>query len=159
MCTRVLWTGEINGKLYPICGRNMDWGANTAEKLWVFPAGLKRQSAVDYLDGDGKTQRLAWISKYGSIVLSMYDQAVADGMNTEGLAIHCNWLTESYYGERDPKNQGLIAIEWCHISSITLPPSQKLLNTSAIMKICKLSQPRSTWEISYRNGKSKITWR
>ncbi|WP_013335041.1 linear amide C-N hydrolase [Gloeothece verrucosa] len=100
MCTRVLWTGNIDGKFYPICGRNMDWGADMAEKLWVFPAGLQRQSAVE---GDG----IEWISKYGSIVTSVYNQAVADGMNTAGLAIHSNWLTESYYGERDPKKPGL----------------------------------------------------
>lgn len=100
MCTRILWTGKVGNALSSVCGRNMDWGTDMGEKLWVFPAGLKRKSDV-------KGKSVEWVSKYGSIAASVYDQATADGMNEKGLGIHANWLTESYYGERDESKPGL----------------------------------------------------
>lgn len=100
MCTRILWTGKVGDKSSSVCGRNMDWGLEMEEKLWVFPVGLKRKSDV-------KGKFIGWVSKYGSIAASVYDQATSDGMNEKGLAIHANWLTESYYGERDESKPGL----------------------------------------------------
>ena len=70
----------VGDKFSSVCGRNMDWGFDMEEKLWVFPAGLKRKSDV-------KGKFIGWTSKYGSIAASVYDQATSDGMNTEGLAI------------------------------------------------------------------------
>jgi len=108
MCTRVLWTntgkniGSDNSELYPICGRNMDWGDNMAEKLWVFPRGLKRSSSSK-VNG----QPVEWVSQYGSISVSAYDQSVSDGMNEKGLAVHALWLSESDYGLRDENKPGL----------------------------------------------------
>lgn len=86
----------------------MDWGADTAEKLWVFPAGLERRSPIE--------GGIEWTSKYGSLAISMYDKAIPDGINTAGLAIHGNWLSESYYGERDSSIPGLDcdrALQYC----------------------------------------------
>jgi choloylglycine hydrolase len=78
----------------------MDWGYEMEEKLWVFPAGLKRKSDV-------KGEPVEWVSKYGNIAATVYDQATSDGMNEKGLAVHANWLTESYYGERDESKPGI----------------------------------------------------
>lgn len=100
MCTRILWTGKVGDKISSICGRNMDWGDDMKEKLWVFPAGLKRKSDV-------KGKAVEWVSKYGSIATIVYDQATSDGMNEKGLAVHANWLAKSYYGERDESKPGL----------------------------------------------------
>lgn len=101
MCTRILWTGkDASGKFHSICGRNMDWGIDMKEKLWVFPAGLKRKSDV-------KGKPVEWVSKYGSIATIVYDQATSDGMNEKGLGIHANWLAESFYGVRDESKPGL----------------------------------------------------
>ncbi|KOR36858.1 choloylglycine hydrolase [Planktothricoides sp. SR001] len=101
MCTRILWTGkDKSGKFHSICGRNMDWGIDMGEKLWVFPAGLKRKSDV-------KGKPVEWVSKYGSIATIVYDQATSDGMNEKGLGVHANWLAKSFYGERDESKPGL----------------------------------------------------
>jgi len=144
MCTRILWTGKVGDKISSICGRNMDWGIDMKEKLWVFPAGLKRKSDV-------KGKPVEWVSKYGSIATIVYDQATSDGMNEKGLAVHANWLAKSFYGVRDESKPGLdgdslacrFANEPCNISSITLPPLRKLLNTSRIIKICSWLKARS----------------
>lgn len=102
MCTRIFWTGKVENVSYSISGRNMDWSQDMKEKIWVFPVGLQRKSAVT---GKG----VEWVSKYGSIIVSAYDQATSDGMNTEGLAIHSNWLNDGYYGERDQSKPGIDA--------------------------------------------------
>ncbi len=100
MCTRILWTGKVGDQSSSACGRNMDWGYEMEEKLWVFPPGLKRKSDV-------KGEPVEWVSKYGSIAATVHDQATSDGMNEKGLAVHANWLTESYYGERDERKPGI----------------------------------------------------
>jgi choloylglycine hydrolase len=100
MCTRILWTGKVGDKLSSICGRNMDWSIDMEEKLWIFPAGLKRKSDV-------KGKPVEWVSKYGSIATIVYDQATSDGMNEKGLGVHANWLADSFYGVRVESKPGL----------------------------------------------------
>lgn len=94
-CSRILY--ETGNGTY-ITGRGMDWSDPTAKTaLWVFPRGMERDGSI------GKNP-VKWTSKYGSVVASFYDAAVADGMNETGLVGNALYLAESDYG--DPAKTG-----------------------------------------------------
>lgn len=88
MCTRVLWP-DANGAV--IVGRNMDFHMDLLSNLWKMPRGISRT--------DGVNGKLAWKSKYGSVVATAFDLIATDGMNEEGFAGHILWLAESDYGK------------------------------------------------------------
>lgn len=88
MCTRVMWP-EAGGAV--LVGRNMDFHKDLMTNLWKQPRGVKRD--------DGVSGKLAWTSKFGSVVATAFDITSVDGMNEAGLAGHILWLAESTYGE------------------------------------------------------------
>ncbi len=59
----------------------MDWGEDMVSNMWSFPRGMAR-------DGASGTDTISWTSKYGSLAISVYELAVADGMNEAGLAMN-----------------------------------------------------------------------
>ena len=87
-CTRVLYVAK-DGTV--ITGRGMDWAEDMHSNLWVLPRGMKR-------DGMGGSDSLAWVSKYGSLIVSGYDVGTADGVNEKGLVANLLYLVESDYG-------------------------------------------------------------
>lgn len=101
-CSRILWTDSGQAVLV---GRTMDWRANTQSNLWIFPRGIARQ-------GFSQTNSLNWVSKYGSVIASVYDIATIDGMNEKGLSGHLLWLTEADYGKRNNKFPALSLSLW-----------------------------------------------
>jgi penicillin V acylase-like amidase (Ntn superfamily) len=88
-CTRAVYTGSNN---IVMTSRSMDWDENMHSAMWVFPRGAEREGLA------GK-QSPHWISKYGSVVVSVYDIASADGMNEKGLVMNLLYLAESNYGK------------------------------------------------------------
>jgi penicillin V acylase-like amidase (Ntn superfamily) len=90
-CTRVVYKGPNNTIL---TGRTMDFSIEIPANQWVFPRGLKRNGEV------GKNS-LEWVSKYGSIGVSTWDIAIADGMNEKGVVANMLWLVESKYPSFD----------------------------------------------------------
>jgi choloylglycine hydrolase len=68
----------------------MDFSIEIPANQWIFPRGIKRNGEV------GKNS-IEWVSKYGSIGVSTWDIAVADGMNEKGLVANLLWLVESNY--------------------------------------------------------------
>jgi choloylglycine hydrolase len=86
-CTRVVYKGP-NNKI--ITGRSMDFSIEIPANQWIFPRGVKRSGEV------GKNS-IEWVSKYGSIGISTWDIAIADGMNEKGLVANLLWLVESEY--------------------------------------------------------------
>ncbi len=86
-CTRVVYKGP-NNKI--ITGRTMDFSMEIPANQWIFPRGMKRNGEV------GKNS-IEWVSKYGSIGVSTWDIAIADGMNEKGLVANLLWLVESEY--------------------------------------------------------------
>ncbi|MEX1012102.1 MAG: linear amide C-N hydrolase [Waddliaceae bacterium] len=88
-CTRALYVGSDN---VVITGRSMDWTEDMNSDLWVFPRGIKR-------DGAAGPHSVSWTSKYGSLIVSGYNAASADGMNEKGLVANLLYLTESKYGQ------------------------------------------------------------
>ncbi len=99
-CTRVIHTFE-NGDV--VTGRSMDWYVRYQDALWKFPRGMKKSG----LTPENPAQ---WVSKYGSVVVTQTadgQTATTDGMNEKGLVANMLYLTETQYGKRNTKKQGL----------------------------------------------------
>jgi len=101
MCTRVLY-GTGNNTF--LTGRNMDWSdVHMQTDLWAFPRGMARDGGT----GDGAVQ---WTSRYGSVVVAMYDLATSDGLNEAGLAGNLLYLVESDFGDPTARNKPTISV-------------------------------------------------
>ena len=83
----------------------MDFVASTNSSVYIFPAGLKR-------NGSTGPSSLQWTSKYGSMVVTMYDIVSIDGMNSEGLTGSVLYLGQSDYGARNTSTPGLAIGFW-----------------------------------------------
>lgn len=72
----------------------------------MFPRGIERVGAV--------TQNPhKWISKYGSVALTAYDNATHQGVNEKGLSVHVLYLADVCdFGKRDPKREGIGVLQW-----------------------------------------------
>lgn len=101
-CSRVLWQAPNQDV---IVGRNMDWVEDTGSNMWLFPRGIVR-------DGMAEKNSLKWTSKYGSVIISMYDIGTSDGLNEKGLTANILFLTESDFGVRDESRPGLAVSLW-----------------------------------------------
>lgn len=97
-CTRVLLENKYGINI----GRNMDWaGAEYAKhKLLILPRGIERTGEVS-----GNSAK--WTSKYGSLVMTMYDLGVVGGINEKGLNVEALYLVASDYGIRNEKITGI----------------------------------------------------
>ena len=86
-CSRAVYFGEEG---QTVTGRTMDWFVSDMDtNLWVYPRGLARTSNTK--------QRFDWTSKYGSVVVTIYEGAAADGMNEKGLVANLLYLAEAKY--------------------------------------------------------------
>lgn len=101
-CTRCVYLGPDRGV---IVARSMDWMEDTRSNLYAFPRGMKREGAAG-------PKSLAWTSKYGSVVGTIYDVASVDGMNEEGLVANVLYLSESDYGKPDGSKPLLCISLW-----------------------------------------------
>lgn len=92
-CTRVVYLGP-EGRI--LTGRSMDWKLPMVSNLWVLPRGMVREGAAG-------VRSAKWTSQYGSLIVSGYDIATADGMNEAGLVANLLWEVEATYPEDDGK--------------------------------------------------------
>ena len=92
-CTRVLYSGS-EGTV--ITGRSMDWMKDNSPSIWVMPRGMERHGATG-------PNTIRWTSKYGSLVVSMYDIGTVDGINEKGLVANTLYLADSNYGKSQGK--------------------------------------------------------
>lgn len=165
-CSRVLWQAKNQDV---IVGRNMDWAEKTGTNMWLFPRGMSR-------DGLSGVNSLRWTSKYGSVIMSMYDVATSDGLNEKGLTANLLYLTESDFGKRDEKLPGLAVSLWAQyfldnfatvseaLTSMEKKPFQILnssMQTSAGVKqgtvhLALSDKTGDTAVIEYINGQPKI---
>ena len=101
MCTRILYetgTGAF------ITGRGMDWSdPNAPFQIFSFPCGLKRT-------GGPVDNAIAWQSKYGSVICSIYDAGSADGMNEQGLVANNLYLAEADFGDPAQTGKPLLSV-------------------------------------------------
>jgi choloylglycine hydrolase len=84
-CMRAFADGNV------IVGRSMDWMEDPGSEIWVFPRGMKRH-------GNAGPASIEWTSRFGSVGVSFYGVATADGMNEKGLVANLLYLAESDYG-------------------------------------------------------------
>lgn len=101
-CSRFTYTGLDN---LIVTGRSMDWVEDTKSDLWAFPAGIER-------NGRAGENSISWVSKYGSLVVSMYNVAAVDGINTKGLNASALYLSPTNYGVPQAKRQNLSLYMW-----------------------------------------------
>ena len=90
-CTRAVYLGPEDRIL---TGRSMDWKLPMVSNLWVLPRGMTR-------DGAAGPRSAEWTARYGSLVVTGYDIATADGMNEAGLVANLLWEVEAQYPEDD----------------------------------------------------------
>ncbi len=100
-CTRVLY--ETGTGTY-IVGRSMDWNdLQMATDFWTFPRGMQRDGGV----GPGS---INWTSKYGSVIVSVYDLATSDGINEAGMAGNLLYLAESDFGDAAARGKPTLSV-------------------------------------------------
>ena len=90
-CTRAVYLGP-EGRV--LTGRSMDWKLPMVSNLWALPRGMER-------DGAAGARSVEWTSVYGSLAVTGYDIATADGMNEAGLVVNLLWEVEATYPEDD----------------------------------------------------------
>lgn len=87
-CTRAMYTGPGD---VVVTGRSMDWWSTLDSNLWVLPKGTAQT-------GSAGPNSIKWTSKYGSVIVSAFEAAAADGMNEKGLTANLLYLTNAQYG-------------------------------------------------------------
>jgi choloylglycine hydrolase len=94
-CTRIFWN---NNGIAMLSDRTWDLYFDDTPQILTQPRGIKRNG----LAGNNSKE---WTSIYGSFVVSVFGQpeAVADGMNEKGLAVHCLYLHGTQYELRNSK--------------------------------------------------------
>lgn len=100
-CSRLLWHNSLGTYV----GRNEDWYTDCPTDLWVLPRGMNR-------DGAAGENSYKWKSKYGSLVVTMYENLSMSGVNEAGLSAHVLWLEGTKVAPRDPKLPGLSISIW-----------------------------------------------
>lgn len=101
-CTRAVYFGK-DGQT--VTGRSMDWLEDMQSNLYIFPRGMAR-------DGGLGDKSLKWISKYGSVITSVYEGGTADGMNEKGLVANLLYLAESEYTALDDTRPAIVISAW-----------------------------------------------
>lgn len=100
-CSRILWTNSLGTYV----ARGEDWFEDAPTSVWALPRGQERVGAV--ADNPYK-----WVSKYGSLVVTMYDHAPVSGMNEKGLGAHLLWLEDTKVAPRDTKISAISISQW-----------------------------------------------
>lgn len=91
-CSRAVYFGQEG---QTVTGRTMDWFVSDMDtNLWLYPRGLARTSNT--------ATPFNWTSTYGSVVVTIYEGAAADGMNEKGLVANLFYLAESKYPAASP---------------------------------------------------------
>lgn len=102
-CTRIF---HVNNQT-ALVARNMDWLEHIPAQFRIYPRGIEHSGKVIH------GQALKWISKYGSMVVTSYEDAiVSEGINEAGLSVHLLSLSESDYGQRQSNVPGVSLSMW-----------------------------------------------
>lgn len=101
-CTRALYQGP-NGRI--LTGRSMDWKLEWEGNLWILPRGIERNGAAG-------PRSLTWAAKYGSVVVTGYEVATADGLNEAGLMVNGLWMSDSVYPTDDGRTPQMSLAIW-----------------------------------------------
>ncbi|MGL5727975.1 MAG: linear amide C-N hydrolase, partial [Plesiomonas sp.] len=134
-CTRVFWN---DNQFAPIVGRTMDWPGSTEPSLVVFPRGMQRDGGMAGSEVVVAENPAKWISKYGSIVTTIYGIGTADGVNERGLGAHMQYLQAADFGPRDVVKPGVQATLWAQYildNAANVKEAIELLNSVQIVML------------------------
>lgn len=101
-CSRFTYTGP---DYTVVTGRSMDWVEQLETDLWAIPAGISKV-------GSKEPNSVKWTSKYGSLIISGYNMATVDGINSKGLVANLLYLATSDYGKQKPERQNISIFTW-----------------------------------------------
>ena len=102
-CTTVFANDKGSTK---VVARTMDLFTQDLPQLTISPRGISR-------DGGTGEKTLHWQSKYGSVTVNEFrTNAVSDGINEQGLAVHLLYLTDTIYPIPDPKKSTISNVMW-----------------------------------------------
>ena len=99
-CSRVFWND--NG-VAMVVGRTMDLYVDDHAAMELRPRGTVEGGFVGVTDQNP----LRWTSKYGSVGIKSFGQAVSDGMNEKGLDANLLYLSGTQYEKRDLSKPGV----------------------------------------------------
>lgn len=104
MCTRVFWSDNDVAK---VSARTMDWEISDDALLWALPRGMAR-------DGGAGSASLEWVSRYGSVAVSIWVIGTTEALNDQGLAVHLLYLGDTVYAAPDdrPAVSNLRWVQW-----------------------------------------------
>jgi len=108
-CSRILWN---DNSVAVVISRTMDWPESTEPVLTVFPRGIERDGGLLAKERIESRNPAKWISKYGSMITSIYGIGAVDGLNEKGLGIHLLYLNSTSFGERDVNRPAVHAGLW-----------------------------------------------
>ncbi|MCC8191377.1 MAG: linear amide C-N hydrolase [Planctomycetes bacterium] len=97
-CTRILYNAPPR---FVVVGRSMDWPESTQAVLTLLPRGMHRDGGLLGTERVISDRPKLWVSKYASIVTTVYGLGSADGFNEAGLGMHMLYLTATDFGARD----------------------------------------------------------
>lgn len=87
-CSRIVFRGDSTDIV--MVGRTLDWRTPIPTNLYVYPAGMKKESMPS-------GNRLTWTSKYGTVLAVSYGGGVTEGMNERGLVMNGLFCKVSKY--------------------------------------------------------------
>lgn len=134
-CTRVLWN---DNQLAVLVGRTMDWPESTLPVLTVLPRGMMRDGTRLGPDLVVKENGLKWVSKYGSLVTTIYGIGTADGFNERGLGAHMLYFNACDFGARDASKPGIQAGLWAQYlldNAATVPEALALMEKIQLVMV------------------------
>lgn len=121
-CTRVLYHGSDS--LY-VVARSLDWKTPIPTNLYVYPAGMEKQS--NNLPG-----AIEWTSRYGAVYAVSYDGGVTEGMNEKGLVINGLFCKGTVYTNKEtegrPPMSMSVFISWLLDNNATTDEVLDVLN-------------------------------
>ena len=92
-CSRIVFRGDSTDIV--MVGRTLDWRTPIPTNLYVYPAGMARESMPS-------GNRYQWVSKYGSVMAVSYGGGVTEGMNDQGLVMNGLFCKVSKYRTGGP---------------------------------------------------------
>ena len=101
-CSRAVYLGKEG---QTVTGRSMDWSEDMKSNFYLFPRGMKKNGGAD-------KNSLEWVSKYGSVITSVYEGATSDGMNEKGLVTNLLYLAESKYPDNKSNKPVVYVSAW-----------------------------------------------
>jgi len=136
-CTRLFWNDNEQAK---IVARTMDLFISDEPQLWVNRRGVHQQCEIE--------NGLEWVSIYGSVSISAFHRkdAMTDGLNEAGLAVHTLALKPTKYEERDDR-PGIHYGQWPQYLLDTCKTVEEALEAHKHFQVVPLSLNYIIWPL------------